>query len=79
MNTPSIITLISYFGQGAASGVDDALSRGATGGQALLYGTALGVAEGLAEKVGIDNLFKVGASKTAKEFIAKNKETRANM
>jgi hypothetical protein len=62
-------TLISYFGQGAAAGVDDALSRGATDEQALLYGTALGVAEGLAEKVGVDNLFKLGSSSTVKGFI----------
>ena len=45
-------TLIAYFGQGAASGVDEALARGANDGQALLYGTALGVFEGLAEMVG---------------------------
>ena len=62
-------TLISYFGQGAASGVDDALSRGASEGQAILYGTVLGVAEGLAEKIGIDNLFKLGASPTLKVAI----------
>ena len=62
-------TLVSYFGQGAASGVDDALSRGASEEQAILYGTALGVAEGLAEKIGIDNLFKLGASPTLKVAI----------
>jgi len=62
-------TLVSYFGQGAAAGVDDALSRGATDEQALLYGTALGVAEGLAEKVGVDNLFKLGSSSTVKGLI----------
>ena len=62
-------TLVSYFGQGAASGVDDALSRGASEDQALLYGTVLGVAEGLAEQIGIDNLFKLGASPTVKVAI----------
>ena len=62
-------TLVSYFGQGAASGVDDALSRGATDTQALLYGTALGVFEGLSEQIGIDNLFKLGSSSTVKGFI----------
>lgn len=61
-------TLISYFGQGAAAGVDDALSRGATEGQALLYGTILGAAEGISEKIGIDNLFKIGSSRTLKEL-----------
>jgi hypothetical protein len=62
-------TLVSYFGQGAASGVDEALSRGATEEQALLYGTSLGVFEGLAEYIGVDNLFKLGSSSTAKGFI----------
>lgn len=62
-------TLISYFGQGAASGVDDALSRGASEGQAVLYGTALGVFEGVAEKMGIDNLFKLGSASTIKGLI----------
>lgn len=64
-------TLISYFGQGAASGVDDALRRGATESQAVLYGVALGAFEGIAEKIGIDNLFKIGSSATFKE-LAKN-------
>ena len=62
-------TLVAYFGQGAASGMDDALSRGATEGQAALYGTALGVFEGLAESIGVDNLFKLGSSSTVKGFI----------
>lgn len=62
-------TLVSYFGQGAAAGMDDALSRGATDTQAALYGTALGVFEGLAEQIGIDNLFKLGSSSTIKGFI----------
>lgn len=61
-------TLVSYFGQGAAAGVDDALSRGATDEQALLYGAILGAAEGVSEKIGIDNLFKIGSSRTLKEF-----------
>ncbi|MEE1356595.1 MAG: hypothetical protein UHG68_03410, partial [Clostridia bacterium] len=39
-------TLVSYFGQGAAAGVDEALSRGASEDQALLYGTLLGTFEG---------------------------------
>ena len=65
----SVGTLVSYFGQGAASGVDDALSRGASEEQAVIYGTILGVAEGLAEQIGIDNLFKLGASPTLKVAI----------
>ena len=62
-------TLVSYFGQGAAAGVDEALARGASDEQAVLYGTSLGVFEGLAEMVGIDNLFKLGSSTTVKGFI----------
>lgn len=62
-------TLASYFGQGAASGMKDALSRGATADQALLYGTALGFFEGLAEMIGIDNLFKLGTTTTIKGFV----------
>jgi hypothetical protein len=62
-------TLISYFGQGAAAGVDDALSRGATDEQALLYGTAVGAFEGVAEKMGIDNLFKLGSASTVKGLL----------
>ena len=61
--------LVSYFGQGAAAGVDEALERGASEEQAVLYGTALGVFEGLAENIGVDNLFKLGASSTVKGFI----------
>ena len=62
-------TLVSYFGQGAAAGVDDALSRGASDEQAVLYGAALGLFEGLAEQIGVDNLFKLGSSSTVKGFI----------
>ena len=62
-------TLVSYFGQGAAAGVDDALSRGATDEQAILYGAALGAFEGVAEKIGVDNLFSLGSSSTVKGLI----------
>ena len=62
-------TLVSYFGQGAASGVDEALSRGASDEQAMLYGTAVGAFEGIAEQIGIDNLFKLGSSSTIKGLI----------
>lgn len=62
-------TLISYFGQGAASGVDDALSRGASEEQAVLYGAALGTFEGVAEEIGIDNLFKLGSADSLKGII----------
>ena len=62
-------TLVSYFGQGAAAGVDDALSRGASEDQALLYGTLLGTFEGVAEMIGIENLFKLGSASTIKGVI----------
>ena len=61
--------LVTFFGSGAAAGVDDAISRGATGEQALLYGSAVGTAESLAESIGIDNLFKIGASITGKQLV----------
>ena len=38
----SVGTLVSYFGQGAAAGVDEALARGASEEQAVGYGLALG-------------------------------------
>ena len=65
----SMGTLVSYFGQGAAAGVDDALSRGATQEQALRYGAALGAFEGVFEMIGIDNLFKLGSSSTIKGLL----------
>ena len=65
----SVGTLVSYFGQGAAAGVDDALSRGATDEQAALYGGILGAAEGISEHIGADRLLKIGASDTLKELL----------
>ena len=62
-------TLFTYFGQGAASGMKDALDRGASTEQAVLYGTALGAFEGIAEQIGIDNLFKIGSSSTIKGLL----------
>lgn len=62
-------TLVAYFGQGAASGMNDAMSRGASDWQAALYGTALGAFEGIAESIGIDNLFKLGSATTIKGFL----------
>ena len=60
--------LVTFFGSAAASGVDDALSRGASGAQAIAYGTLSGLAEGLAENIGVDNLMKIGASNTMREL-----------
>lgn len=62
-------TLVSYFGQGAASGMKDALERGASEWQAARYGAALGAFEGVAESIGIDNLFKLGSSSTIKGLL----------
>jgi hypothetical protein len=62
-------TLVSYFGQGAASGMKDALERGADDWQAAWYGAALGAFEGVAESIGIDNLFKLGSSSTIKGLL----------
>lgn len=61
--------LVTFFGSAAAAGVDDALSRGANGGQAVAYGSMLGLAEGLAENIGVDNLMKIGSSKTVKQLV----------
>ena len=61
--------LITFFGSAAASGVDDALSRGASGEQAVAYGTLSGLAEGLAENIGVDNLLSIGASNTMRELV----------
>lgn len=61
--------LVSYFGQGAASGMKDALERGASEWQAARYGAALGAFEGVAESIGIDNLFKLGSSSTIKGLL----------
>jgi hypothetical protein len=62
-------TLVNFIGQGGASGVDDALSRGATPEQALLYGTIVGAAEGLTEFLPAEKLLKVGSSATLKNWL----------
>ena len=64
-------TLVNFIGQGGAAGVDDALSRGATAEQALLYGTILGAAEGATEMISADNLLKVGSSSRLKNYLIK--------
>lgn len=62
-------TLVNFIGQGGAAGVDDALSRGATAEQALLYGSIVGAAEGLTEMIPADKLLKVGSSATLKNYL----------
>ena len=61
--------LVSYFGQGAAAGVDDALSRGATDAQAILYGAASGTAEAVFELLPIENLIKAKNPDTFRSVI----------
>lgn len=62
-------TLVQFFGSAAASGTQEAKQRGADDQSALMYGTMTGIAEGLAEEIGVDNLFKVGSSATMRELI----------
>lgn len=62
-------TLVTFFGSAGASAMEDALNRGAEDWQAALYGLAAGVFEGLAEQIGIDNLFRLGGSTTVRETI----------
>jgi hypothetical protein len=69
-------TGISFFGQGAAAGVDDALSRGATDGEALLHGTLVGGAEGISEALGMEKLLGRGSSRTLGGFF-KNANAQA--
>ena len=64
-------TLINFIGQGGAAGVDDALSRGATAEQAILYGTIIGAAEGVTEMIVADNLLKINSSSTLKNYLLK--------
>lgn len=64
-------TLVSYFGQGAAAGVDDALSRGATEDQAIIYGTILGAAEGISENIGAEKLLKLGSANEIRQILLK--------
>ena len=61
--------LVQFFGSAAASGVDDAVSRGASGEQAVAYGTMQGLAEGLAEMIGVDNLMNIGSANTMRQLV----------
>lgn len=62
-------TLVSYFGQAAASGVDDARNRGASDEQALTYGALSGLAEGLTEEIGVDRLLNIGSASTMRQLL----------
>lgn len=63
------LTLLQFMGQGAAAGVDSGLESGASGSRALAYGLISGAAEGFAEKIGVDNLMKLGSARTFKGFV----------
>ena len=62
-------TLVSYFGQAAASSVDDARRRGASDDEALVYGALSGIAEGLAEQINIKQLQSIGSAATMRELM----------
>lgn len=61
--------LLVPLGKAGAAGVDEAISRGASTDQALLYGAVLGTIEAATEKIGLDNLFKTGSATTFKGFM----------
>ena len=62
-------TLVQFFGSAAASGIEEAKQRGASDDQAISYGTLAGVAEGLAEMIGVDNLLNIGSSTTMRQLM----------
>lgn len=49
-------SLAMFFGSAGASGIDEALQRGATPGKAIAYGVTAGAAEVLTEKYSVENL-----------------------
>ena len=62
-------TMVSYFGQGSASAIDDALARGATDEEALAYGTIAGLAEGIPEALGAKGLKELGTADGLKAYL----------
>ena len=50
-------TLLYFFGQAAASGVDEKLAAGGSAEQALGFGFVAGAAEAICENIGIEHLF----------------------
>lgn len=55
-------TLALFFGQAANQGFDEAMSRGATGEQAVAFGALSGAAEAMAELIPMENLLNSNAS-----------------
>ena len=61
--------LVSYFGQGAASAVDESLARGKSEEESVVYGTVVGLIEGIWESIGGERLLRLGAAPSAKSFV----------
>ena len=68
--------LVSYFGQGAASGFDEKLSQGWSEEAAMLYGTTVGLIEGVLEALGGERLLRLGSA-TGKSFVRQMAEHAA--
>ena len=64
-------SLAQFFGMSASQGVSDALERGATGEQALAFGTVSGLAEAIPEMISLDKFIGI-ASSEAVESVFKN-------
>ena len=62
---------LANLGMGWSSRMNDALERGATEDEAFLIALTAGTAEGLLEQMGMEKLFKLGAS-PAKSVLIKN-------
>ena len=60
--------LVTSFGPAVQAGINSAKSRGATDEQAMSFGLMSGLAEALAEHIGVDNLLKIGSANTMKEL-----------
>ena len=73
----SVGMLVTYFGQGAASSVDDALSRGLSEEAAVVYGTTVGLIEGVLEAIGGERLLNLDSASTVKSFIRQFAEQSA--
>lgn len=58
--TGKVGTLVTFFGQSGAAGVEEIKARGGSDEQALVYGLLSGAAEALAEYLPLDNLLKGG-------------------
>lgn len=64
-----LMSMVSYFGQAAASGVDDARARDGSDEQALVYGALMGLAETAAEQIDIRQLNALGNAVDMRELL----------